>query len=184
MRKKGQGSHTAPSCSPQLTELMPQQGTGQSLQSDRELAQDKPKSPGRRWVSQRVLDTVEEHLAQEVHGLEDVLHGVDPACLREEGEWGTGSGQGTRVRPGCTQNHSCYSLASHNRAQPGISAPHPFSSSRHLWAMPLAPRPRCHQLGEPSPAAPRLRSSPLTPPKLNMAVCHAALLPSQTALDF
>lgn len=64
-----------------------------------ELAQDKPKSPGRCWVSQRVLDTVEEHLAQEVHGLEDVLHGVDPAWLREEGEWGTGSGQGTRVQP-------------------------------------------------------------------------------------
>lgn len=101
-------------------ELMPQQGTGQAWQSDRQLAQDKPKSPGLCWVSQRVLDTVEEHLAQEVHGLEDVLHGVDPACLGEEGEWATGSRQGTRVQPGCTQNHTCYPLALHNRAQPGI----------------------------------------------------------------
>lgn len=87
---------------------MPQQGTGQSLQSDRELAQDEPKSPGQCWVSQRVLDTVEEHLAQEIHGLEDVLHGVDPAWLHEEGDRGTGSRQGTGAWPGCTQNHICY----------------------------------------------------------------------------
>lgn len=56
-------------------------------------------SPGRHWVLQRVLDTVEEHLAQVVHGLEDVLHGVDPACLREEGERGTARGQGAHVQP-------------------------------------------------------------------------------------
>lgn len=43
---------------------------------------------------------MEKHLAQEVHGLEDVLHGVDPARPCEEGEWGTARGQGAWVQPG------------------------------------------------------------------------------------
>lgn len=147
---------------------MPQQGTGQPLQSDRELAQHKLKSPGQCWVSQRVLDTVEEHLAQQVDGVEDVLHGVDPACLCEEGERGTGSRQGTRAWPGCTQNHPCYSLLSQTGHSLALgTAPHPFSSSKHLWAMPLAPR----SAGRPCPAAPSLRGSQLIPPKPTMAVC-------------
>lgn len=63
------------------------------------MAQDKPTSPGWHRVLQRVLDTVEEHLAQQVHGLEDVLHGVDPACPSKEGKWGTVSRRGAGVQP-------------------------------------------------------------------------------------
>lgn len=70
------------------------------------MVQDEPKSPGRHWVLQRALDTVEEHLAQEVHGLEDVLHRVDPARLRKEGEWGAARGQGGRIQPG-VHTESC-----------------------------------------------------------------------------
>lgn len=76
------------------------------------MARDEPKSPGWRRVLQGALDTVEEHLAQEVHGLEDVLHGVDSARLGEEGEWGAASGQGAHVRPGVHKNRAGYCLAS------------------------------------------------------------------------
>lgn len=52
------------------------------------MAQDELKSPGQNWVLQGILETVVEHLAQVVHGLEDVLYGVDPARLHEEGDRG------------------------------------------------------------------------------------------------
>lgn len=43
---------------------------------------------------------MEEHLAQQVHGLEDVLHGVDPARPGKEGKWSTVSRWGAGVQPG------------------------------------------------------------------------------------
>ena len=48
----------------------------------------------------------EQHLAKVVHGLEDVLYGVDPACLCEEGERGTTCRQGARIQPG-VHRESC-----------------------------------------------------------------------------
>lgn len=81
------------------------------------MARDEPKSPGWRRVLQGALDTVEEHLAQEVHGLEDVLHGVDSACLGEEGERGAASGQGAHVWPGVHKNHAGYCLASNSKTK-------------------------------------------------------------------
>lgn len=166
-------SHPAPAPhSLRLTELVPQQGKGKSLQSDREVARDEAKSPGRHWVLQRVLDAVEEHLAQLVHGLEDVLHGVDPARLREEGERGTARGQGTHVWPGVhTESHLLFpGLVQRRHSLAFGSALHPFSSSKHLWAMLSALRCPRHQVGQPPPAALRLRGSRLTLLKLTMAV--------------
>lgn len=178
VRKAAQGSHAGASCSPELTELVPQQGPGQSLQGDTELAQDT--SPAPRRVPQRVLDTLEEHLAQQAHGLEDVLHGVDPACLCAEGQWGTGSRQGTGAWPGCTQNHSCYSLshaAGHSLARG--TAPHPFSSSTISG--------HCHWHPDGISWENNLQQPPgseghLIPPKPSKAVCHTALLPPRAAL--
>lgn len=162
------------------------------MQNDREVAQDEPKSPGRHWVLPRVLDTVEEHLAQEVHGLEDVLHGVDPARLCEEWERGTARRRGARVWPGVhTESRLLFSSLVQHRHSPAFGgALHPFSSSKHLWAMSLAPRPPCHQVGEPPTAALRLRSSCLTHPKpevhqlFSQGLQKADLLPPRTTLDF
>lgn len=118
-RRRDRGSRAGASCPRGSHEgykaqawLLPPQGKGRSLQSGREVARDEPKSPGWRRVLQGALDTVEEHLAQEVHGLEDVLHGVDSARLGEEGERGAARGQGAHVRPGVHKNRAGYCLAS------------------------------------------------------------------------
>lgn len=157
--------HPAPTpCSLQFIELMPgsclSKAKASPCRNDREVAQDEPKSPGRHWVLPRVLDTVEEHLAQEVHGLEDVLHGVDPARLCEEWERGTARRRGARVWPGVhTESRLSFSgLIQHQHSLAFGGALHPFSSSKHLWAMPLAPRPPMLPGGRTpysSPQAPR-----------------------------
>lgn len=124
MRRRDQGRRAGASCPRGSREgyeaqawLLPLPGKGRSGQSGWEVARDEPKSPGWRRVLQGALDTVEEHLAQEVHGLEDVLHGVDSARLGEEGERGVASGQGAHVWPGVHKNHAGYSLASSSKTK-------------------------------------------------------------------